>query len=82
MFKLQKIKIQSIVKGYHHYKIKPDIGVVCNVVREPNNKYDNFAMAVLNENGNIIGHVPATPVALNKVIFEALDLSSSFTCNW
>ena len=49
----------SCIKGYHIYKIKPELNVQLSVVKEEGNKFDENAMIVCNTDDKIVGRVPA-----------------------
>ena len=61
--KLEEYRLTSHVKGYHEYKgiWKPEIGNVLKTKREPENKTDKFAVAVMKEKEKekdlVIGHL-------------------------
>ena len=82
MFKLKSIKVFSNIKGYHAYKEKCSIGTKLNVEMELTNKYDKYAMIVKSQEGNIVGHVPARPVALQKVFYDWMDDYPRYTIEW
>ena len=50
----------STIRGYHIYKeiLEVSHGETFDCVRETSNRFDPFAVAVISENGEIIGHVP------------------------
>ena len=52
-------ELNSCVRGYHVYRKlwKPSIGRKYLCRRDPDNKYDPFAVAVMN-NASIVGYVP------------------------
>lgn len=56
-----KANVFAVIKGYHGYKIKPEVGEVLDVRHEPGNVHDSEAMAVFNKEKKMVGHVPATP---------------------
>ena len=49
----------SCVRGYHVYKgiWRPEKGEIYSCAREPDNKYDKFAVAI-KHNSLVVGHVP------------------------
>ena len=51
IIKLEEYRLTSYVKGYHEYKSisKPEIGDVLKTKREPENRTDKFAVAVMKE---------------------------------
>ena len=61
IIKLEEYRLTSHVKGYHEYKgiWKPEIGDVLRTKREPENKTDKFAVAVMKEKEKdlVIGHL-------------------------
>ena len=63
IIKLEEYRLTSHVKGYHEYKgiWKPEIGDVLKTKREPENKTDKFAVAVMKEKEKekvlVIGHL-------------------------
>ena len=61
IIKLEEYRLTSHVKGYHEYKgiWKPEIGDVLKTKREPENKTDKLAVAVMKEKekGLVIGHL-------------------------
>ena len=63
IIKLEEYRLTSHVKGYHEYKgiWKPKIGDVLKTKREPENKTDKFAVAVMKEKDKekdlVIGHL-------------------------
>ena len=50
----------SVIRGYHIYKEiwEASHGETFDCVRETGNRFDPFAVAVISEDGEIIGHVP------------------------
>ena len=81
MFSMTKIKVNSVVKGYHAYKVKPNIGSVC-IVRREGDFGGNPSFAVISAENTVIGHVPAKPIKLNAAFVEILDLSKSLQFKW
>ena len=61
IIKLEEYRLTSHVKRYHKYKgiWKPEIGDVLKKKREPENKTDKFAVAVMKEKEKdlVIGHL-------------------------
>ena len=63
IIKLEEYRLTSHVKGYHEYKgiWKPEISDVLKTKREPENKTDKFAVAVMKdkkkEKDLVIGHL-------------------------
>ena len=49
----------SVIRGHHVYKdiFTPTIGKILQSRSEPDNSYDSFAVAII-ENDTIVGHVP------------------------
>ena len=61
--------LNSYVRGYHVYMNiwNPLIGDNAHVcVKESGNDFDQYAVAIAKEKGNVVGHVPAN---LSKVLF-------------
>ena len=56
---MRPIRIEWSIKGYHYFRIRPDVGVNLRVEPEENNAYDPYAMKVLTPDGRQIGRVPA-----------------------
>ena len=56
-----QFEYSSVIRGHRVYKdiFMPTIGKTLQCQREPNNDYDNFAVAII-ENNTIVGHVPQT----------------------
>ena len=74
------VKIHAIVKGYHAYRVKPNVGSMCNVNIDVGNKFDTEAVKV-EFMGDTIGHVPATPYKLNRGIYDVLT-HHNFPVTW
>ena len=51
--------IDSFVRGHHVYQSQwtPFIGECLVIKREPDNRHDKFAVAVIHE-GDVVGHLP------------------------
>ena len=56
---LEMLKIKSFVRGFHAYKDiwTPEEGERLNLIREPENIKDKYAVSVLKD-GLIVGYVP------------------------
>ena len=56
---LEMLEIKSFVRGFHAYKDiwTPEEGERFNLIREPENINDKYAVSVLKD-GLIVGHVP------------------------
>ena len=54
-----QFEYSSLIQEHHVYKdiFTPTIGKILQCRREPDNDYDNFAVAII-ENDTIVGHVP------------------------
>lgn len=61
-----EVFIEASVRGYHAYfnDVTVVIGEVLMCERELDNAYDKYAVAVSNEQGKVVGHVP---IELSKV---------------
>ena len=57
-----KVFIEASVRGYHAYSKDATEVLICE--RELDNAYDKYAVAVNNEQGKVVGHVP---IELSKV---------------
>lgn len=68
---MQIIKVSAVVKGYHHYHVKPKVGAVLSCSPEPGNRVDRSAVAVY-DGEVLVGHVPALPIKLNLAVLAAL----------
>ena len=51
------IKLEGVIKGYHFFKVKPNIGEVLNVEREEGNEYDPHALLV-KRGSTVLGRAP------------------------
>jgi len=56
-----RFEYSSVIRGHHIYKdiFTSTIGKTLQNQREPNNDYNSFAVAII-ENDTIVGHVPQT----------------------
>ena len=56
---MERYDLKWCVRGYHiyHETWNPVIGKQYLCTREPNNKYDQFAVAVMHD-GEVVGHIP------------------------
>lgn len=61
-----EVFIEASGRGYHaHFKdVTVVIGEVLRCEREPGNVHDEYPVAVKNEDGKVVGHVP---IELSKV---------------
>ena len=61
--------MESSVQGYHAYFKYSNVSVgelmMCEI--EENNEHDKYAVAVKNESGQIVGHVP---IEISKIMFK------------
>ena len=71
-FDMSEFHIHACIKGYHSYKIKPEMADSLEVKRDSSNKVDKKAVGVY-FNKKMIGHVPATPVPLHTCIEELME---------
>ena len=71
-FPKSEISIFACVKGYHAYKIKPQLHEILEVKLDFANKYDSNAIGVYYQN-LIAGHVPARPIPLHICIGQLLE---------
>ena len=57
---IELVEVESFVRGYHAYRDKwtPVRGETLQLNREPHNSADNFAVAVINKEDAVVGHVP------------------------
>lgn len=57
----------SWMRGHHAYKdiFEPEIDKQLTLQREPENAKDKFAVAITEENGRIVGHIP---LGLSKIV--------------
>ena len=51
------IKLEGVVKGYHYFKVKPNIGELLDVQREEGNEYDPNALLV-KRGSTVLGWAP------------------------
>lgn len=70
--KYTKMEIYAVIKGYHEYKVKPEVRHTLDVCHEAENMFDKKAMAVYNDDAqsSMVGHVPAKPIKLNETLWE------------
>ena len=54
-----RFEFSSVIRGHHFYKdiFMPTIRKILQSRREPDNSYDSFAIAII-ENDTVVGHVP------------------------
>ena len=71
-FPSSDILVYACIKGYHAYKIKPDVHEELVIKLDHFNKFDKNAVGVYQQN-KIVGHVPATPTPLHLCIKGLLD---------
>ena len=72
-------EMKSTVMGFHVYQDKwePVIGETLNTHMEPQNEVDKYAVAVLDKEKNVIGHLPKwTSGKYAKTIFYFLGNDS------
>ncbi len=74
------VKVKSVVKGYHRYRVKPESGTVCTVTPISNSAHGQ-SLEVKMDGNIIVGHVPAHP-PINAVFWDFLDLHPSFPLHW
>ena len=65
--------IHAVVKGYHAYRRKVAHDDECVCVHEPTNKFDQEAVVVLTQDGDIVRHVPASPVKMNSALLAIMQ---------
>lgn len=69
----ETINVYAVIKGYHHYHVKPDVGDVLRCFPEADNVVDKRAVAVYD--GDVtVGHVPATPIKLNCALLQVIEM--------
>lgn len=76
------ISVNWAIKGYHHFRIRPNDGEILEVEREDGNPYDPFSMKVVRVgSGQQIGRVPAN---LCKVFRKVLQkgYTNRITCTY
>ena len=76
-------EMKSTVMGFHVYRNKwePVIGEILNARMEPQNEVDKYAVAVLDKEKNVIGHLPkGTSGKYAKTIFHFLRNDSVNVC--
>ncbi len=71
---LCRYRVKSAVRGYTYYtKITPapDPGTISPCRREPNNKHDQYAVAIYHDhNGAVLGYVPKEDSKLYSSLLE------------
>ena len=75
--------MKSTVMGFHVYRNKwePVIGEILNTSMEPQNEVDKYAMAVLDKEKSVNGHLPkGTSGKYAKTIFYFLRNDSVNVC--
>ncbi len=78
-FPMVTLEIESVVKGYHYFKIKPPIGTVCSVELD---KASHYSQALRVEfAGKQVGHVPCHP-PINRVLYDFLDDFQHYSFDW
>ena len=53
------ISVEWCISGYHNFKVKPENGELLRLHREPDNKFDPWAVLVKRKDGTTVGRVPA-----------------------
>ena len=61
----------SWFRGHHAYKdeFKPEINTILTLQREPENAKDPHAVAITEQNGRVVGHIP---LGLSKIVSSFL----------
>lgn len=73
----------SVLKGYHVYRHRMTNSKTYMCEAEADNCIDKNAVLVkCTENNEIIGHVPALPIPLNKAFRQIMNLDSSISIEW
>ena len=62
------VYVNTEVREYHTYWVKPLAGNILICMRDPQNRFDRFAVRVENQKGQIIGHLAAKPLPVNKAM--------------
>jgi hypothetical protein len=75
-----KIKFPSVIKGYHVYRIKPDVGEELQVCPKPC-QIDPKAYGIYNLDGKLVGHAPAKP-PVNEALSMAHYFDEDNTTTW
>ena len=65
--------INSEVRGYHAYRVKPLPSELLICRREPHSRFDRHAVRVENDKGQTTGHLAARLLPVNKVISYMLS---------
>jgi len=78
---MNNYRIFGVIKGYHAYKVKPIVGASFKCLAEPDNPYDDKAVAV-KDGSTVIGHVPARPIRLNHCLLDIVDRWPGFPIKW
>ena len=76
-------EMKSTVMGFHVYQNKwePAIGEILNTRMEPQNEVDKYAVAVLDKEKSVIGHLPkGASGKYAKTIFYSLRNDSVNVC--
>lgn len=76
------VNVTAVIKGYHVYKKRPDVGAELRCEPDLNNTADEYAMGVLDENSDLVGHVPAQPVSLQKALYELWRSEKTINIAW
>ena len=76
------VKVYAVIKGYHAYKRHPRIGTVLRCEPDYDNPTDEQAMGVYDARGNMVGHVPATPVALHRELRQIYKQNNHLPITW
>ena len=80
---LKNFETKSTIMGFHVYrtKWKPVIGKVLKTRMEPTNEVDKYAVAVIDEKENVVGHLPkGTSGKYAKTIFYFLKSDPLNNC--
>lgn len=82
MLKTISFQIHACIKGYHAYKITPEVGEELTVSPKKTNTFGTCAMGVW-QGTQLVGHVPAIPVSLNRALHEISSaLPAAFGIKW
>ena len=70
--------LESTIRGHHVYKTiwTPTVGEALQVVQEPSNSHDAYAVAILRD-GSIVGHAPRE---IRRILFTFLIHGSDVSC--
>ena len=67
-----EFSIFACIKGYHAYKVKPNIGQMLQVKHDKHNTYDSKALGVY-DSQQLLGHIPSSPIPLNVCLKAIMD---------